>query len=84
MLLFFVICVGIWIKKSRMTNCIQKYTVLIYDENNQETQIDDLGTNFQNNDVAWSFMKEYKTLFPLYNFALLSEDKHYQTIIKFL
>ena len=66
-----------------MTNCIQKYTVLIYDENEQQTTIDSLRTPFQNNDVAWSFMKKYKTLFPFYNFGLLSEDKHCQTMIKF-
>jgi len=82
--MFVIIWTGIWIKKSRMTNHTQKYTILIYDVNNQQITPDGLRTDFQNNDVAWSFMKEYKTLFPFYAFALLSEDSHHKTLIKFL
>jgi len=79
--LFVVIWAGIWIKKSKIT---KKYTVLIYDVNNQQITPDGLRVDFQNNDVAWSFMKEYKILFPFYAFALLSEDSHHQTLIRFL
>ena len=82
--LFVVIWAGIWIKKSRMTNHAQKYTILIYDVNNQQITPDGLRTDFQNNDVAWSFMKEYKILFPFYTFALLSEDSDNKTLIRFL
>ncbi|MBT5201616.1 MAG: hypothetical protein HOK63_01690 [Thaumarchaeota archaeon] len=82
--LFVVIWAGIWFKKSRMTNRVQKYTILIYDANNQQITPDGLRTDFRNNDVAWSFMKEYKILFPFYTFALLSEDSHHKTLIKFL
>ena len=39
-----------------------------------ETHIDGLRTEFKNHDVAWSFMKFYKKLYPLYNFALVSEE----------
>ena len=72
------------LKKSKMTNRTQKYTVLIYDVNNQQITPDGLRTDFQNNDVAWSFMKEYRILFPFYTFALLSEDSHHKTLIRFL
>jgi hypothetical protein len=82
--MFFVIWAGIWIKKSRMTNHTLKYTILIYDVNNQQITPDGLRMNFRNNDVVWSFMKEYETLFPFYTFALLSEDTHHKTLIKFL
>ena len=82
--LFVVIWAGIWIKKSKTTNRTQKYIILIYDVNNQQITPDGLRIDFQNNDVAWSFMKEYKMLFPFYTFALLSEDIHHKTLIKFL
>lgn len=82
--LFIVIWAGIWIKKSKITNRTQKYTVLIYDVNNQLITLDGLRIDFRNNDVAWSFMKEYKILFPFYTFALLSEDSHHKTLIRFL
>ncbi|PBO84828.1 MAG: hypothetical protein COA77_06975 [Thaumarchaeota archaeon] len=82
--MFVVIWAGIWIKKSKMTNHAQKYAILIYDVNNQQISLDGLRIDFRNNDVAWSFMKEYKTLFPFYTFALLSEDTHHKTLIKFL
>ena len=82
--MFVVIWAGIWIKKSRMTNRTLKYTMLIYDVNNQQIVPDGLRVDFRNNDVAWSFMKEYKVLFPFYTFALLSEDAHRKTLIRFL
>ena len=82
--IFIVIWTGIWIKNSRMTNHTLKYTILFYDVNNQQITLDGLRIYFRNNDVAWSFMKEYKTLFPFYTFALLSEDIHNKTLIKFL
>ena len=82
--MFVVIWAGIWIKKSKMTNRTQKYSILIYDVNNQQITPDGLRIDFRNNDVAWSFMKEYKTLFPFYTFTLLSEDIHHKTLIKFL
>lgn len=67
-----------------MINRNQKYTVLIYDVNNQQIPPDGLRTNFQNNDDAWSFMKEHKITFLFYIFALLSEDSHHKTLIRFL
>lgn len=82
--LFVVIWAGIWLKKSKMTNHTLKYTILIYDVNNQQIIPDGCRRDFQNNDVAWSFMKEYKTIFPFYTFALLSEDSHHKTLIRFL
>ncbi|MFQ5440171.1 MAG: hypothetical protein ACE5DL_01775 [Nitrosopumilaceae archaeon] len=74
--LFIVIWAGIWIKQSKMTNRAQKYTILVFDVNDQQITLDGLRTNFKNNEVAWSFMKEYKTRFPFYNFALVSTGKN--------
>jgi hypothetical protein len=79
-----VIWAGTWIKKSKMTNHTLKYIIIVYDVNNQQIALDGLRTNFRNNDVVWSFMKEYKALFPFFTFALLSEDTHHKTLIKFL
>lgn len=71
-----MIWVWIWIKKSRMTNHTLKYTILIDDVNNQQISLDGLRTSFQNNDVAWSFMKEYKEMYLCYNFGLASTGKN--------
>ena len=82
--MFIVIWAGVWIKKNKITNHTKKYTMLIYDVNNQQITPDGLQIDFRNNDVAWSFMKEYEKVFTFYNFALLSDDNHCQTIIRFL
>jgi hypothetical protein len=49
-------------------------------------KIEGLRTNFKNHDVAWSFMKQYKKSYPLYNFALVSELKQNekQVIFKYI
>ena len=37
------------------------------------------------NDVAWSFMKEYKKSYPLYNFALVTDyDSEKKTMIRYI
>jgi hypothetical protein len=76
----------LWIKKSRETNRVNSYLIIIYDLNGQTTTIDGLRLDFKNNDVAWSFMKEYKNLFPSHNFGLISRGKNseHQMMIKYL
>ncbi len=75
-----------WLLKARPHNRPKKYNVVVFDVFGKETQIDGIRTEFKTHDVAWSFMKQYKTAYPLYNFALVS--KHLQqdrpTIFKYI
>ena len=75
-----------WLLKARPHNRPKKYNVVIFDVFGKETRIDGIRTDFKTHDVAWSFMKQYKTAYPLYNFALVSkqiqQDK--PTIVKYI
>ncbi len=51
----------------------KNYSIISFDVFGQESKIDGLRTEFKTHDVAWSFVKQYKKSYPLYNFALLSE-----------
>ncbi len=62
-----------WVLKTRPLKRPKRYNVIIYDVFGKETTVDGLRTEFKTHDVAWSFMKEYKKSYPLYNFALISE-----------
>jgi len=75
-----------WLLQARPHNRPKKYNVVVFDVFGKETQIDGIRTEFKTHDVAWSFMKQYKTAYPLYNFALVSkqiqQDK--PTIFKYI
>ena len=75
-----------WLLKARPHNRPKKYNVVIFDVFGKETQIDGIRTVFKTHDVAWSFMKQYKTAYPLYNFALVSEQiqQDKPTIFKYI
>ena len=62
-----------WLLKSRPPKKPKNYNVVIYDVFGNESSIEGLRTDFKNHDVAWSFMKQYKESYPLYNFALVSD-----------
>jgi len=62
-----------WVIKTRPLKRPKRYNVIIYDVFGKESTVDGLRTEFKTHDVAWSFMKEYKKSYPLYNFALISE-----------
>ena len=62
-----------WVLKTRPEKRPIRYNVIIYDVFRKESTIEGLRTEFKTHDVAWSFMKEYKKSYPLYNFALISE-----------
>ena len=62
-----------WVLKTRPLKRPKRYNVIIYDVFGRETTFDGLRIEFKTHDVAWSFMKEYKKSYPLYNFALISE-----------
>ena len=64
-----------WFLKARPHNRPKHYSVVVFDIDGKETVLPGLRTEFRNHDVAWSFMKQYKLDYPLYNFALISELK---------
>ena len=63
----------IWLIKSRPHNRPKNYSVVVFDVYGKESQIDGIRTEFKTHDVAWSFMKQYKSAYPLHNFALVSD-----------
>ena len=64
----------------------KNYSIISFDVFGQESKIDGLRTEFKTLDVVWSFMKQYKKFYPLYNFALLSEmpNSEKKTIIRYI
>ena len=64
-----------WFLKARPNNRPKQYNIVIFDLDGKETTLPGLRTDFRNHDVAWSFMKQYKQSYPLFNFALVSDVK---------
>ena len=62
-----------WFLKARPHNRPKEYSVVVFDVFGEKSQIDGIRTQFKTHDVAWSFMKQYKESYPLYNFALVSD-----------
>ena len=62
-----------WLIKAKPHNRPKEYTVVPIDIFGEKSQIDGIRTEFKTHDVAWSFMKQYKKEYPLYNFALVSD-----------
>ena len=63
-----------WLLKARPHNRPKNYDVVVFDVFGHKSQIDGMRTEFKTHDVAWSFMKEYKKNYPLFNFALVSKQ----------
>ena len=70
----FAFAIG-WFLKARPHNRTKHYNVVIFDIDGKEASLPGLRTDFRNHDVAWSFMKQYKQSYPLYNFALVADTK---------
>ncbi len=62
-----------WLLRARPHNRPKEYAVVVFDVYGREAAIEGLRTEFKTHDVAWSFMKQYKAAYPMYNFALVSE-----------
>ena len=75
-----------WLLRAKPYQRPKEYSVTCYDVFGNESTIDGLRTEFKTHDVAWSFMKNYKKSYPLYNFALVSDLPHSEkkTIFKYL
>ncbi|MEO9309018.1 MAG: hypothetical protein ABI337_01830 [Nitrososphaera sp.] len=63
-----------WFLRARPHNRPKNYSVIIFDVFGNQIPIEGLRTEFKNHDVAWSFMKQYKKDYPLYNFAMVSDS----------
>ncbi len=62
-----------WLLKARPHNRPKQYSIVIFDVFEKKIKIDGIRIEFKTYDVAWSFMKQYKKEYPLYNFALVSD-----------
>ena len=75
-----------WLLKARPHNRPKSYSLIAFDVYGNESVIDGIRTEFKTHDVGWSFMKEYKKSYPLYNFALVSDSKksNKRTIFRYI
>lgn len=75
-----------WLLKARPHNRPKSYSLVVFDVFGKESTIDGIRTEFKTHDVGWSFMKEYKKSYPLYNFALVSDTKksNKRTIFRYI
>lgn len=75
-----------WLLKARPHNRPKKYDVIVFDVFGQQAHIEGIRTEFKTHDVAWSFMKQYKNTYPLYNFALVTKQAKQEkpTIFKYI
>lgn len=64
-----------WLLRAKPHSRPRAYKVVIFDVYGHVSVIDGLRVDFRNYDVAWSYMKQYKERYPLYNFALVSDSK---------
>ena len=63
-----------WILKTKPHRKPKKYSIVVFDVYGNESSIQGIRTDFTVHDVAWSYMKQYKKSYPLFNFALVSEN----------
>ena len=52
----------------------KKYSIVAFDVYGDKSTIQGIRTDFTVHDVAWSYMKQYKKSYPLYNFALVTDE----------
>ncbi len=85
MMAVFVFAIA-WLIKAKPHRKPQRYLVKVFDVCGVETRIDGMRDEFKTHDVAWSFMKEYKKFYPLFNFALVSDlpNSEKMTIFRYL
>jgi hypothetical protein len=75
-----------WMLKSKPHNKPKKYSIMVFDVYGNESHIDGVRTEFKIHDVAWSYMKQYKLSYPLYNFALITDNptSNKKTIFRYI
>jgi hypothetical protein len=62
-----------WVLRAKPYRRPLHYFIKVYDVFGKESLIDGIRLEFKTFDVAQSFMKQYKMLYPLYNFALVTD-----------
>ena len=75
-----------WILRAKPHKKPGQYFIKVFDIFGQETKLDGLRNEFKTHDVAWSFMRQYKKSYPLYNFALVTNtpNSSRMTIFRYL
>ena len=74
-----------WLVRALPHSRTKNYHLICFDVFGSESSLDGLRTEFRTNDVAWSFMKEYKKSYPLHNFALVTDyDSEKKTMIRYI
>ena len=75
-----------WYLRARPHNRPKDYRIVPLDVFGKKSEIDGIRTEFKTHDVAWSFMKQYKQMYPLHNFALVSDvkDSDKPTIFRYI
>ena len=63
-----------WLLKSKPNKKPKKYSIVAFDVYGDKSNIQGIRTDFTVHDVAWSYMKQYKKSYPLYNFALVTDE----------
>ncbi len=63
-----------WLLKSKPQKKPRKYSIVAFDVYGKESAIQGIRTDFKVHDVAWSYMKQYKKTYPIYNFALVTDE----------
>ncbi|MDE1862371.1 MAG: hypothetical protein KGI33_05615 [Thaumarchaeota archaeon] len=85
MIAVFVFAIA-WLLKAKPHKKPKRYLIKVFDVFGEEFRIEGIRTEFKTHDVAWSFMKNYKISYPLYNFALVSDlpNSEKMTIFRYL
>jgi len=75
-----------WLLKTGPQKKPKKYSVIAFDVFGTESNIRGIRTEFKIHDVAWSYMRQYKKSYPLYNFALVSDNpkSEKKTILRYI
>jgi len=75
-----------WLLRAKPHNRPKQYSIIAFDVYGKMNSIDGIRAEFKTHDVAWSYMKQYKKTYPLFNFAMVSQlpksDK--PTIFKYI
>lgn len=85
MMAVFVFAIA-WLMKAKPHRKPERYLIKVFDIFGVEIQIEGMRTEYKTHDVAWSFMKQYKAYYPLYNFAMVSDlpNSEKMTIFRYL
>ena len=85
MMAVFVFAIA-WLIKAKPHRKPQRYLVKVFDVCGVETRIEGMRDEIKTHKVTWRFMKEYKKIYPLFNFSLVSDlpNSEKKTIIRYL